>query len=83
MLTVHMPYRYRGPRPGTCDGGRRGFQEILRVVGVGRLVLARLVQVAVTFSRIVRVPRTYKAVVCGTLVAARVERARRALAGSA
>ena len=81
LLTVHMPYR--SPRPGTCDGGRRGFQEILRVVGVGRLVLARLVQVAVTFSRIVRVPRTYKAVVCGTLVAARVERARRSLAGSA
>ena len=81
LLTVHMPYR--GPRPCTCDGGRRGFQEVLRVVGVGRLVLARLVQVAVTFSRIVRVPRTYKVVVCGTLVAARVECARRSLAGSA
>ena len=80
---MHLPSRYRGPRPCTCDGGRRGCQEVLRVVGVGRLVLARLVQVAVTFSRIVRVPRTYKVVVCGTLVAARVERARRSLAGSA
>ena len=81
MLTVHMPYR--GQRPCTCDGGRRGCQAVLRVVGVGCLVLARLVQVAVVLGRVVRIPRTHKVLVCGTLVAARVESARRSLAGSA
>ena len=64
----------------TCDRGGRRCQEVLRIVGIGRLILARLVQVTVVLSCVVRVPRTGEVRVRHALVAALVERARRALA---
>ena len=83
-LCTRVVYRHRrcGER-GTCDGGRRGCQEVLRVVGVSRLVRACLVQVTVVLSRIVRVPFTHKVLVFHALAAARVESACRALAAGA
>ena len=83
-LCTRVVYRHRRCRErGTCDRDRLGYQEVLSVVGVSRLVRACLVQVTVVLSRIVRVPFTHKVLVFHALAAARVESACRALAAGA